>query len=101
MSKLNQSYECVCGRMCLTEQQLKLHKAHCEESEGEVTQQDPVSEEQCAKWRQSLKQGVTMRVLISNHNYSDTTVRSHVRGDCRHGDSNLEYDINAKRWKEN
>jgi len=93
-----ETFKCECGRICLTEQQLKSHMRLCDELSDEGISYTEITEDICEDWRSMAKDGLTTPEIQEEYNYSGNAIRTHLRGDCSHGDSGLEYDSSKRKW---
>lgn len=93
-----ETYKCECGRIALTEAQLKSHKKMCSEVAGDDSVLKSVSEDTCSEWRSMIFDGITSAQIEQEYNYSSNTIRIHLKGDCSHSDSDIEYDPSKRRW---
>lgn len=92
--------KCSCGRICPTKDVYWTHKQHCDEEENGGSVKQPVSEELCEKWRSSVLQGSTAAKLSDEFDYSKSTIRAHIKGECNHSDSIIQWDTVEDEWVE-
>lgn len=95
-----QTFKCKCGKIFLTKQQLKCHKRSCDIVCGEINASPEVNEDLCEEWRSMAKNGLRTTEIQEEYKYSGNAIRTHLRGDCSHSDSNLEYEVSKKKWVE-
>lgn len=90
--------KCACGRICPTQAVYFTHKQHCDEREHGGNVKEAVTDELCEEWRSTAEQGEHVSTIVDNCDYSHSTVRKHVRGDCQHGESRLRYSEAERAW---
>lgn len=92
--------ELECGATVVGRVQACRHSANCEMCDE--YKNTKVDEEQCEDFRAVLHEGGSVRQITSKSEISKTTVKTHVKGECRceNDVSSLEWDDGMREWVE-
>ena len=99
MSSQSQIQRCDCGRICLTDDQLKSHQAHCSEVNTDEDTSGIVCEDRCTLWRKLLPTYQTAEEMAEDIEYSGNTLRKHIRGECHHDSYEFYWEWTGKYWE--
>ena len=91
--------KCVCGKSFLGEHHLRGHRIKCDEVQQDGY--DIVSSDECSNWRKKALDGLTASDICNSVDYSSTTVKIHIRGECNHDHSvsSLSWNNTQREWQ--